>query len=423
MSQGQFAKLSIRNWRQFGHVEIDFHPQLTVLTGANGAGKSTLLGILARHFGWERPLLGTPIANKTTGAITWLSAILNQVTGKGKTPPPRQLTIGSLAYCSGQQAKLNVPVAAHTYQVEISDKQNIPGLHIGSHRHLSSYQRVTNVTTEFDLRSAYGNYAQESQSHYQGHHGGNSVFRLKESLIAMAMFGEGNSVIKPNSDVLETYRGFIETLRTLLPDELGFKNIEIRIPEVVVVTESGSWPIDSASGGIMSIIDIAWTIYLHSKRSKDFAVTIDEPENHLHPSMQRSLLTNLIKTFPSVQFIVATHSPFIITSTPNSNVYVLNFRDDEKAPSEQTARGERRVDSVSLDDTSKSGSANEILREVLGVPATIPIWVEGELQDIVNRQRERPINDEMLASLREDLKRLGFSEYYPETLAAVVSKR
>ncbi|WP_419836937.1 AAA family ATPase [Streptomyces brasiliscabiei] len=49
----------------------------------------------------------------------------------------------------------------------------------------------------------------------------------------------------------------------------------------------------------------------------------DEPENHLHPSMQRTLVPTLLAAFPNVRFIVATHSPFVVTSTREAYVYAL----------------------------------------------------------------------------------------------------
>ena len=61
--------------------------------------------------------------------------------------------------------------------------------------------------------------------------------------------------------------------------------------------------------------------------SESFLVLLDEPENHLHPELQKSFLGNLIKAFPNVQFIVATHNPFMITSQKDSNVYVLDYND------------------------------------------------------------------------------------------------
>ena len=44
---------------------------------------------------------------------------------------------------------------------------------------------------------------------------------------------------------------------------------------------------------------------------------IDEIDVHLHISLQKKVLPFLIKAFPKIQFIVSTHSPFVITSTNN----------------------------------------------------------------------------------------------------------
>ncbi|MDP9804714.1 putative ATP-binding protein involved in virulence [Acinetobacter calcoaceticus] len=49
-------------------------------------------------------------------------------------------------------------------------------------------------------------------------------------------------------------------------------------------------------------------------------VLIDEIDAHLHISLQKKILPFLTKSFPEVQFIVSTHSPFVITSTNNDTV-------------------------------------------------------------------------------------------------------
>jgi len=36
---------------------------------------------------------------------------------------------------------------------------------------------------------------------------------MKEAIIAMALFGEGNKYVQGNSEVLNAYRGFVETLK------------------------------------------------------------------------------------------------------------------------------------------------------------------------------------------------------------------
>ena len=52
-------------------------------------------------------------------------------------------------------------------------------------------------------------------------------------------------------------------------------------------------------------------------------VLIDEIETHLHLELQRNVLALLTALFPNVQFIISTHSPFIISSAINTTLYDL----------------------------------------------------------------------------------------------------
>ncbi len=62
-------------------------------------------------------------------------------------------------------------------------------------------------------------------------------------------------------------------------------------------------------------------------------VMIDEIEQHLHPSWQRTIIPNLRKTFPNIQFIVTTHSPQVLSNVPRENVFILeDFKLVEKTP-------------------------------------------------------------------------------------------
>lgn len=52
-------------------------------------------------------------------------------------------------------------------------------------------------------------------------------------------------------------------------------------------------------------------------------IFIDEIDAHLHVSLQKQILRFFIKSFPKIQFIVTTHSPFVVTSVTNSVIYDL----------------------------------------------------------------------------------------------------
>lgn len=52
-------------------------------------------------------------------------------------------------------------------------------------------------------------------------------------------------------------------------------------------------------------------------------VLIDEIETHLHIDLQRKILPFLTDFFPKIQFIITTHSPFVLTSIDNAVIYDL----------------------------------------------------------------------------------------------------
>jgi ABC-type multidrug transport system ATPase subunit len=55
---------------------------------------------------------------------------------------------------------------------------------------------------------------------------------------------------------------------------------------------------------------------------------VDEIDLHLHPYWQRSIINYLSGLFPQTQFIVTTHSPFILQSMTDVNLYTLRREGD-----------------------------------------------------------------------------------------------
>jgi len=55
----------------------------------------------------------------------------------------------------------------------------------------------------------------------------------------------------------------------------------------------------------------------------DGIVFIDEIDAHLHVSLQKRIFRFLTKSFPKVQFIITTHSPFVVSSVDNAVIYDL----------------------------------------------------------------------------------------------------
>lgn len=85
------------------------------------------------------------------------------------------------------------------------------------------------------------------------------------------------------------------------------------------------------SSGYAAVLDIVVDLIIRmesqTERRFDFSVAeivlIDEIETHLHLELQRKILDLLTSIFPNIQFIMSTHSPFIINSVDNAVIYDL----------------------------------------------------------------------------------------------------
>jgi predicted ATP-binding protein involved in virulence len=85
------------------------------------------------------------------------------------------------------------------------------------------------------------------------------------------------------------------------------------------------------SDGYSAVIDIVADLIIKMQEQnsltrayeKEGIVLIDEVETHLHLKLQRLILPMLTQIFPNIQFIVTTHSPFVLSSLDNAVAYDL----------------------------------------------------------------------------------------------------
>ena len=344
--------------------------------------------ILSQHFGWTQHFIGTPRID-LSGVQRYFSGVISENANAN-------VEVGKLTYDDGNIATLQVPTEGDSFLISLSNPQSVPGIYLTSHRPVYTYQKVVEIPTEVRAGNELFNlYLTNIRQFYQ--HGArieSPSHRLKAALISLATFGYGNRVVAANDEARTTFEGFSVALSHVLPADLGFRQIAIRIPEVVLETRTGDFSLDAASGGISALIDVAWQIYMRSRTDPTFTVLMDEPENHLHPSLQRSVLPGLLAAFPQAQFIVSTHNPFVVTSVRDSSVIVLDFVDD-------------RVNSTNLTDVDRSATANQALTDILGVPFPAPLWVENEVDRIANSARDQDLSTELLSSLRAQLNTIG----------------
>lgn len=102
------------------------------------------------------------------------------------------------------------------------------------------------------------------------------------------------------------------------------------------IHEAGREPFDfnTMSSGYAAVLDIINDLIMRMEAQSRLRVNfgmegivlIDEIETHLHLDLQKKILPMLTTLFPNIQFIVSTHSPFILNSLDNAVIYDLEKR-------------------------------------------------------------------------------------------------
>jgi putative ATP-dependent endonuclease of the OLD family len=116
-------------------------------------------------------------------------------------------------------------------------------------------------------------------------------------------------------------KGFTEELESLgYSWDLKCVNTRRNQYDIQLTKQNSSFRVGSASSGERELLTYLFAIYVLNVR--DALIVIDEPELHLHPRWQRTLLKMFEKLSRKTgnQFIMATHSPVFVS--PSSIQYV-----------------------------------------------------------------------------------------------------
>ena len=138
------------------------------------------------------------------------------------------------------------------------------------------------------------------------------------------------------NDKADAIKQWFDSFTNLLRKIFGDNSLELIFEEEGFsfrIREKGREPFDfnTLSSGFAAVLDIVLDLIVRmekkTNRSFDFnipgIVLVDEIETHLHIELQKSVLELLTTIFPNIQFIVSTHSPFILNSIPETVIYDL----------------------------------------------------------------------------------------------------
>ncbi|PXY46548.1 AAA family ATPase [Flavobacterium hydrophilum] len=153
------------------------------------------------------------------------------------------------------------------------------------------------------------------------------------NLKADRSFARDDNEMETVSKIDDWFIQFENRLKTLFDDnelELKFDRKAYNFNIKSGIGEPFSF--NNLSDGYSAIISIVSELLLrmeaHNNKSYDLEgiVIIDEIETHLHVELQKIVLPFLIDFFPKLQFIVTTHSPFILSSISNATICDLESK-------------------------------------------------------------------------------------------------
>ena len=307
----KLRSFSATNFRAFaGEHSFPISDRFTVIAGVNGRGKTSLLD----------------------GAALLLSRLL------------RSLGIGS----SGPRTISSTDVSLGTSDASLSMNVNCAGVPLDfstAFRSESRYVRSTRLPDSVKLQIVR-NYRDESRAddqeplaiYYTTDRAGQRVPRTLPSTLArgrhLAHVGALSNRLVDYRDFMARYRVWRKQRRSREVAALehavgvflkGFSDVQVRTRPLRLTVTKGSTrlSIDQLSDGERSFFaivgDMVRRLALANPDLDDplrgyGVVLIDELELHLHPTWQRSIVENLRETFPNIQFIGTTHSPFVIQS-------------------------------------------------------------------------------------------------------------
>lgn len=85
--------------------------------------------------------------------------------------------------------------------------------------------------------------------------------------------------------------------------------------------------------------DLAYRLFILRKDNVEEPhgiAIIDEVDLHLHPTLEQEVIERLRRTFPTIQFIVSTHSPLVLSNlkTRNSDNIIFKMEENDEHPKE-----------------------------------------------------------------------------------------
>ncbi len=321
-------ELEVSNYRPFRNERFAFSKRVTVIAGVNGRGKSAILDCLS--------LLLSRLLPQVTPARGGYKYLKLQDVHQGEQALRLALSASfegipvdfAIDYdeADGQRLTKLLPQIKSEIQRIYGDPRRA-----GDAAPIAVYYTTDRAAYRLPKRLLTG-LPQDQRAAYHG-----ALFnRQIDFRDFMSRYRGWEESIARGEDRDQTNQRTLETINRTMQEFLpGFSDLRVELEplRLLVFKQGQELDLTQMSDGERSLlammIDLCRRLVLANPELDDplqegtGVVLIDEVELHLHPQWQREIVEKLRRTFPRMQFILTTHSPFVIQSAYSSDELVL----------------------------------------------------------------------------------------------------
>ncbi|MCD6658182.1 AAA family ATPase [Vibrio cholerae] len=306
------------------HVTISLEGKNLIITGGNGCGKTRLLNQIHENISAQVEQMNHKTADQIRVDIRNREAWMKNSSPTNSDYHRYKQQISELELKLADIDKVKVILGkVETYCTEFNEKKALlrlfPAVREQSLAHTGSYDSLARLKKEDERTSL----SQDSSSQFERY--------------LVAFYNYGSHLLARVDDKAQGakvdawFDNVTSQLQYLFEDEtlkLDYNAEE----QAFYIKQDGKDPyrFDKLSSGYQSILsiyaDLLMKVELKEVSAQDLSgvVFIDEIDAHLHVSLQRKIFSFFDQAFPKVQFIVTTHSPFVVQSVNNSVIYDLS---------------------------------------------------------------------------------------------------
>lgn len=320
MEQTFLTSVNIAKVRHLQNITIPLSKEKRkhlILTGKNGSGKTSVLDSLVDHF---RYVVGD---FRTREEIQHLIDNYRKRIPSGKTEEERrsaQKTNESIQYWEEKMRHwTDGAVTSCNSFATLRDKY-------ASGQFILAYYKADRQS-QVEISSTIEN-IQLKDKYELGETPGKKLVKYMVGLKATQAFALQKGDQKRSAEIENWFTRFEGVLKKIFDDPTLRLDFDIDNFEFHILQENREpFDFNTMSSGYSAVFDIINDLMMRMERKKNYStegiVLIDEIETHLHLELQRVILPFLTELFPNIQFIVTTHSPFVLNSIDNAVIYDL----------------------------------------------------------------------------------------------------